>query len=201
MEEKYISFKQLSEQLGMDRSHARRYILKLGIKPQKRRTPDSGNQLCLTVTEEQAQEILRQRSDQGFLNTSKVIDTELGVFYVIQLVPELDYRRLKLGFAIDINERLSQHRTAAPTATILQTWPCKRSWETTVTDCLISEGCKLILNEVYECDDLNKLILKGNALFKILPDPKIRIELSENSPFKQKGKRKKDNLILMNKKT
>lgn len=96
MEEKYISIKQLSEQLGMDHSPARKYILKLGIKPLKRRTYDSGNQLSLTVTEEQALEILRQRSEQGFLNSGKAVISERGVFYIIQLVPELDPKRLKL---------------------------------------------------------------------------------------------------------
>ena len=185
MTEHYISLKQLSERLGMDRSHARRYLKRLGIKTQKRRTADSGSQLCLTVTEEQAENILAQRRNEGFLGSGKAVAAEAGVFYVIQLVPELDPSRVKLGFAIDMNDRLAQHRTAAPTASIMKTWPCKRSWEQTVMDALVADGCRHMLNEVYECDDLDGLIAKGDALFKLFPDPTRQIELSEKSPLRQ----------------
>jgi hypothetical protein len=43
----FVSIKELAVRLGMDRSHARRYILKLGYAFHKRRTPDSGGQLTL----------------------------------------------------------------------------------------------------------------------------------------------------------
>jgi DNA-binding IclR family transcriptional regulator len=52
--ETYVSIKELAKRLGMDRSHARRYVLTLGSKPYKRRTPDSANQLALTVTATEA---------------------------------------------------------------------------------------------------------------------------------------------------
>jgi len=184
-QESYISVKHLSEQLGMDRSHARRYVLKLGFKPQKRRTADSGSQLTLTVTTQEAEAILKHRRDRGFAEKGKAVESEAGVFYLIQLVPELDAKRIKLGFAIDLNDRLSQHRTAAPTAKVLKSWPCKRSWEATVMDCLSSVACRHILNEVFECDNLDDLIEKGDDLFRILPDPKKRAELAEHSPHRR----------------
>ncbi len=182
MESGYISIKHLAEKLGMDRSHARRYVLKLGVHPQKRRTADSGSQLTLTVTEEEATFILEHRREHGFTAEGKPVETEAGVFYVIQLVPELDPKRIKLGFAIDLNDRLAQHRTAAPTAKVLTSWPCRRSWETTVMDCLASVACRHILNEVFECSALDELIAKGDALFGMLPNPRTRPELSEHSP-------------------
>jgi hypothetical protein len=183
--QEFISIKHLAEKLGMDRSHARRYVLKLGFKPQKRRTPDSGNQLTLTVTAQEAATILKQREDQGFIGSGLVAESETGCFYVIQLVPELDAKRIKLGFAVDLNDRLTQHRTAAPTAKVLKSWPCKRSWEVTVIDCLSSIGCRHILNEVFECDDLESLLKKGEELFRILPGPRRKPELSEHSPYKE----------------
>jgi len=137
----------------------------------------------LTVTEKQAAEIIEARQDEGFLHSDKSVITESGFFYVIQLVPELDLNRLKLGFAININERLSQHRTAAPTSVVVKSWPCKRSWETTVMDCLASVGCRLILNEVFECDDIEKLLKKGAELFSILPNPGEKPGISEKSPL------------------
>jgi hypothetical protein len=101
---------------------------------------------------------------------------------VIRLVPELDPRRVKLGFADEVNSRLTQHRTAAPTAVVIKTWPCKRSWEGTVMDCLSSYSCKLILNEVFECDDVDDLLRRGDALFALLPPPERRPPLSTVSP-------------------
>jgi hypothetical protein len=184
-QEAYISIKHLAEELGMDRSHARRYVLKLGFKPQKRRTPDSGSQLTLTVTAQEAETILKHRRDQGFTAEGKAVESEAGVFYVIQLIPELDPKRIKLGFAIDLNDRLAQHRTAAPTAKVLQSWPCKRLWELTVMDCLSSAACRHILNEVFECDNLDDLVGRASELFRILPHPKRRAELSEHSPHRE----------------
>jgi hypothetical protein len=181
----FISIKQLSEKLGMDRSHARRFVLKLGITPQKRRTHDSANQLTLTVTSSEAERILDARRSLGFTEDRKIVDTESGVFYVIQLVPELDPKRIKLGYANDLADRLTQHRTSAPTAQVAASWPCKRSWETTIMDCLRVVGCKHILNEVFECEDLQSLIERGDRLSALLPDPKASIELSEHSPYKQ----------------
>lgn len=166
----------------MDRSHARRYILRLGVEPKKRRTPDSGGQLTLTVSADEASYILRARKEQGFLGSSKPVENEVGQFYIIQLIPELDPTRVKLGFADDVNTRLAQHRTSAPTATLLKSWPCKRSWEGTIIDAIASVGGKLILNEVFEFEDLQPVIKRADELFALLPNPSKRIPLSEKSP-------------------
>lgn len=182
MSDEFVSLKQLATEVGMDRSHARRYVLKLGITPHKRRTPDSANQLTLVLTQEEADRVRSLRSEQGFLDTSKPMATGVGVFYIIQLVPELDPKRIKLGFADEVASRLSQHRTAAPTAKLVKLWPCKRAWETTVMDALTAIGCRLILNEVFECDDLAELISKGDALFAVLPLPTSRPGLADVSP-------------------
>ncbi len=115
-DERYISLKTLAEQLGLDRSNARKVVLKLGIRPRKWRTPDSRNQLALTVTEVEAQAVLRRREECGFTATPREIVPDVGVFYIIQLVPELEPGRIKLGFAADIQDRLAQHRTASATA-------------------------------------------------------------------------------------
>ena len=183
MTEEYVSIKQLAEDIGMDRSHARRYVLNLGLKPTKRRTIDSGNQLTLTVTADEAEFVRTKRKEQGFLGSSKPVEAEIGSFYVIQLVPELDPKRIKLGFADDVNQRLAQHRTSAPTAIVLKSWPCKRSWEKTIIDALAFSGGKLILNEVYEFDDIEAMIEHGNKLFSLLADPASTIKVSSVSPI------------------
>jgi hypothetical protein len=121
----FVSIKDLATRLGMDRSHARRYVLRLGYSFHKRRTADSGGQLTLCVTSAEASHIVSQRADMGFLAPTVVAVSDVGVFYVIQLVPDLDPKRLKLGFAESLEQRHSQHRTAAPTARVLRAWPCR----------------------------------------------------------------------------
>lgn len=182
MADEFVSIKDLARDIGMDRSHARRYILKLGLKPEKRRTPNSGGQLTLTLTTGEADFVRKKREENGFLDSSKPVQSDVGVFYVVQVVPELDPTRIKLGFADDPDSRLNQHRTSAPTAQIIKSWPSRRSWESTAIDCLTGEGCKLIMNEVYECSNLERLLELGDSFFALLPDPGSRPELSEHSP-------------------
>jgi len=181
--QQYISIRQLGEKLGLDPSNARKYVLKLGYKPVMRRTPESRGQKALTVTLKEADAIVKRRLEEGFLRSGKPVETEFGFFYVIQLVPELDPRRIKLGFAVNVSERLSEHRTASPTAKIKAKWPCRRSWERTVIDCLVASSCKLISHEVYECSDLEGLIKKGNTFFEVLPSPDFKPALAKTSPL------------------
>lgn len=190
MSDNFVSIKQLAADLGMDRSHARRYVLGLGLKPKKRRTADSGNQQTLTLTSEEAAYVKKKRDEEGFLGSTKPIEKEVGVFYVIQLVPELDPNRIKLGFAENVSQRLAQHRTSAPTATVLKSWPCKRSWEGTIIDALCAIGGKLILNEVFEFTDINKMLSHADSLFEMLPLPDKKMEVATNSPLTRKSSNK-----------
>ena len=182
MTNNFVSLKHLAEELGMDRSHARRYVLRLGIKPHKRRTMDSHNQLTLAVSRDEAEIIRQNRHKEGFVGTSKRVAKDVGEFYLLRLVPELDPRRIKMGYADDLASRLCQHRTAAPTAEVVASWPCKRAWENTVMDCLAGSNCRLILNEVFECDDVNLLVALADQLFQLLPDPTQRTTLACASP-------------------
>lgn len=185
--EDLVSLKTLADLLKLDRSNTRKYVKKLGIVPRKSRTPDSGNQLTLVVTRDEADRIVGDRDAKGFLRSDKIVESETGVFYVIQLIPEFDPKRIKLGFALDLRERLAQHRTAAPTAKALKSWPCRRVWESTVIDCLASRNCRHIANEVFECDDLEGLLCLGDQLFSLLPAPTWKSDLSEHSPYRRKA--------------
>jgi hypothetical protein len=51
-------------------------------------------------------------------------------------------------------------------------------------ECLAGTGCELILNEVYECDDVNAVISRGDALFSLLPSPAAKPPLSDRSPYR-----------------
>ena len=186
--EEFISLRQLAEMLGINQSQTRKYVLKLGYAPPKARTPDSRGKLTYVFTKEEAEDIIATRRQQGFTmgetRGTLVVSEDVGVFYIIQIVPDLAPNRLKFGFAANVQERLAQHRTSAPTASILRSWPSRRTWEPTLRDCLAARGCKLILNEVYECRDLAALLDYSEDLFKMFPDPKHRVALSNASPLR-----------------
>jgi len=186
--EEFVSLRRLAEMLGINQSQTRKYVLKLGYSPPQARTPDSRGKLTYVFTKEACEAIITTRRQQGFMmgdtRGTPVVSEDVGVFYIIQIIPELDPNRLKLGFAANVQERLAQHRTSAPTARILRSWPSRRTWEPTLIDCVGSRGCELILNEVYECADLAALLDYAEALFKMLPDPKHRAPLSNASPLR-----------------
>ena len=62
----HVTLKQLAEELDIDRSNARKFILALGITPAKIRTQDSRQQLTLAVTPEEADRIRAARKAAGF---------------------------------------------------------------------------------------------------------------------------------------
>ena len=93
--------------------------------------------------------------------------SENGFFYIIALIPEYNRGRLKVGFASNVEERLGQHRTAAPTAELVRSWPCKRSFEKTIIAALSSLG-KQVRNEVYDFDNVDLIVSKAETLFSLL---------------------------------
>ena len=180
----YITINALADELNRDRSNFQKYVKKLGVNIEERRTPESRNQLTMTVTLEDAKFIRNKMESEGFTSDTTIVSVpDRGFFYIIQVAPELDPRRLKLGFAENVETRLSDHKTAAPTATVLKSWPCKRVWEKTIIDALTVRHCRLIQNEVFECDSYEKLEEVGNKIFDILPGPQDTVSLSEYSPL------------------
>jgi hypothetical protein len=105
-----------------------------------------------------------------------------GSFYIIQLVPEALPNRVKIGYADNVDQRMNEHRTAAPTARILKAWPCKRSWDYAAMDSITREKCKLVLNEVYE-GDISGFLERADQFFALMPNPDNEKELSEYSPL------------------
>lgn len=166
----YVSLKQLADELGMDRSNFRKYVLREGFQYDKRRMPDSGNQTVIAFTEEEAEKIRERREANGFGRNLGVVDDGIGFFYVIQIVPDLDPNRVKLGYAKNVGQRLQQHRTTSPTAQLAQRWPCKKIWEQAVIDCVTQEGCELVGGEVYDCENVVSLTEAGYRFFEVMPE-------------------------------
>lgn len=185
----FVTLNDLAQQLGMDKSFARKYVLSLGVTPQKHRNPSSGQKMNV-VTQDDAAMITATRQRQGYVMPSNLdapqheIDTETGVFYLIQLIPEYAPQRIKLGFTQDMKDRMRHLVTSAPTAKVVKTWPCKRSWESTMRDILTIGHCEHVLNEVFECENMQDLLDRADALFVLFPKPTERVKRSQFSPNK-----------------
>lgn len=166
--EKYVSVKQLAKGWGIHTSNARRYVLAQGFAFEKQRTATSGGQLANVLSQEDAEAIRAIREAQGF--TGKVVANHTqGWLYIVRLIPDLDPLRVKLGFASDVKARLQAHRTAAPTARLVKSWSCRRTWEQAAIDSITRMGCKLISNEVFQCDDLDALTRRADEFFNLMP--------------------------------
>lgn len=97
-----------------------------------------------------------------------------GFFYMIQLVPELEPNRIKLGFSKSIKNRLMQHRCTCPNAKLIKKWKCKKNDESFVMRKIANKGCKRIytnidnkktITEVFDCEDYNQVTNRLDEIF------------------------------------
>jgi hypothetical protein len=162
-----IAISALARRIGMDKSHALRYVKKLGISPQKRRLKGAG-QLVSTVTDEEAEKIIATRTANGHGAPEVVVDADAGWFYLVMLCPDLSSKRVKLGFAQDLDQRLTQHRCSAPTAVVADAWPARRQWESVAIELATCKDCEHVLNEVYDCENIDGMRHRLSGLFGVL---------------------------------
>ena len=164
----YVTVEQLSKEFGLDRSNTRKYIISQGFSFVKVRS-SINSQLMIALTPEDADAVRELRKNQGYGILNKIVQTEKGYFYVIQLIPDILEKRVKLGFATTVQTRLNVHRTSAPTAILLGSWSCKSTWERTVIDSITRVGCVNVASEVYDCEDIKALLQRCENIFALLP--------------------------------
>lgn len=170
IDENYISVIDVAKEVGKAKQTVFKVLKRLGIESQKMRGPDSRGQLIAYITQEESSlvkaEIQNMRGGESDL--SEPVIPEFGVFYVVQLEPDHDPGRFKVGFASNMAERLRAHRCSAPFSKVLKTWPCRSLWEKTVIDC-VCNGCKRLHTEVFRVDSIDKVISKCDAFFSLMP--------------------------------
>ena len=169
----HIFVRDLAKELGMDPSHARKYVIELGIEPFKVRKPGFRGSPLNAITPEQADIVRRHRADSGFVvdNDNKAVTVpENSVLYVVDLEPAFSLRRIKVGIAVSATSRLANYRTTWPKAVIVKTWPCQRSWETAAM-AAIGKGEIRIAAELFETEEIEKMIERGDAFFDLMPIP------------------------------
>lgn len=172
----FVTLGELALEFKMPKSNLRRWAIDRGIAWHKRRVlGKGGNALQATLYAHEADKLRRLRREAGFMtsDTPQIAGpppSEVGNFYVVAIVPELDPRRLKFGFATSINARLADHRTLAPTLQLLRSWPCQPHWERPAIDCL-GVICRWIGGEVYQASDVQDVLDRAGQFFDLLPVP------------------------------
>jgi hypothetical protein len=186
-----VTFKEMASTLGVEVTTVRRlvdrYGAELGIAIQKGRSSTSNAKWTHFLSREDADRLAsfyETRYGKVEATSSEDLLQRSGYFYVIQLVPEALPNRLKIGYTDNMEKRLTEHQTAAPTARLLASWPCKRSWDYAAMDSITRSDCALVLNEVFEGDP-EAFVQRGNQFFGVMPKPDAVPVLSEHSPLKQ----------------
>ena len=175
MEKELISVIDAAKQLGKYKQTLFKIIRKFKINPIKQGHSEHRGQAISYITMEEfnrlAEYFLKnQKSFDEITKDSNKIDlVDTGVFYLIQLEPNIDPGRFKVGFATTMNERLRKHRCSAPFATIIGTWPCHRLWEQTAIDC-VTAGCKKIHTEVFKTNAIEAVKTKCEQFFSLMPE-------------------------------
>ena len=167
MKEEYITLKQLSEEFGVDRSNLRKYIINLGFTPIKVRSKNN-HQLVSALNISEAESVREKRKEEGYLRNQTIQNGD-GYFYIIQPIPEFAPQRIKLGFTTNINGRISTYKTISPNAKLIKAYNCKPTWELAAIASITKNNCELILNEVYETNNLEELIKNADTFFEIMP--------------------------------
>lgn len=101
--------------------------------------------------------------------------SSVGHFYIIQVSPDVHPNRIEIGFVDKYEQFLLQRQATVPTAKVLRAWQCKQSWEMTAIAALtngLARGSSQ--DEVFECDELDALLERGEAFFGMLPESALR---------------------------
>ena len=62
---RFVTLQEISEQMGLEKSACRRYLLRRGFTFSRRRTEESRGQLCLVLKQEDATKALAVRKKEG----------------------------------------------------------------------------------------------------------------------------------------
>ncbi|MCZ6655315.1 MAG: hypothetical protein O7D91_20095 [Planctomycetota bacterium] len=172
-----ISLKDAAVELDVHEKSIHRIVKRLDTEGKKRRDRSRANQLVTYISQAEfalvAREVARGKtripSGQSDADGNEdFISSEQGVFYLVQLEPEHDPNRFKVGFAGNMPERLRALCCSAPFVKVVKTWPCKRRWEKTAID-FVTWDCNQLHTEVFRHDLLDDVIAKCEEFFRISP--------------------------------
>lgn len=193
MDSQRVPVIQLADELQVRKQTIFKIIRRLGIRHQRRRDPERGNQLVATLAAEEAALVRGELARSATSSTESGPDSisaeaDAGFFYLIELEPEHDPGRFKVGFTIDLDERLRKHRCSAPFARYRRTWTCRRTWERAAMDCTTG-GCERLHTEVFRTMNLGTVIARADRFFELMPtvDPGATDDEPDTSTASDRG--------------
>ena len=168
-----VSCEQIDTELGITRRHVLRQIQRRAEK------------LGIAVIRGKRNEVFLSRADADALisdyeprrrqlpsaSSEAGAKEGFGFVYVIQPLPEELPLRHKLGYTDNLEQRLRDHRTAAPTLKLVKAWPCKRTWEAAALASMTRSDCDQIGVEVYD-GETRMFVSRAESFFDLLPKPK-----------------------------
>ena len=189
----YLTLDQVAEMIGVEVTAVRRAVRIIqssaGLEILKGKVPERSRR-ALCVSDSHARLIVehfssRQTQTALTLIAEPRVNLSLGghgFFYIIQLVPEALPNRVKIGYTDNLDNRVKEHQTSAPTLKLIKSWRCRRAWDQAAMDSITQSGCHHVMNEVYE-GDIQEFVRRADAFFAVMPPEKSKIPLSPHSPL------------------
>ncbi len=180
MPESSISVIDLAAQHGMRKQTVFKVLARLGIETVKRPGNSKTNrgQVIAYISSDDAQRFAEEIRLTAVANRSVADENglvtaiaEQGVFYLLQLEPDHDPGRFKVGFATSLPERLRTLKCSAPFLKVLATWPCRNLWEKTAIDC-VTQGCERLHTEVFRTESTDDVWQRCERFFQMMPKDK-----------------------------
>lgn len=178
MNESAISVIDVAAQHGMRKQTVFKVLARLGIKTVKRPGDNKTNrgQAIAYITGEDAQRFAGEIRSMAVANGTVTAEdgdaiAEQGVFYLLQLEPDHDPGRFKVGFASSLPERMRSLKCSAPFITVLATWSCKNLWEKTAIDC-VTQGCERLHTEIFRTESIDLVRRRCESFFELMPKNK-----------------------------
>ena len=169
MSTELVPISQVIQETGKRKSHVFKVLDRLGIERILITRPEAKGQKVAHISSGDYELIKEYFSGVATESNNSNFDGQSGgVFYLIQLEPDHDPGRIKLGFATSIEERLRKHKTAAPYSKVVKTWPCKLGWEKTAIECA-AQGCERLYTEVFRTDSIEDVERRCNDFFALMP--------------------------------
>jgi hypothetical protein len=169
MQDEIVSVIDIARLYGKHKQSVFKLVRRLGIEMVKVQGEDSRGQKisCITMKD---YEILKPELEQmgNADDQHDTLESSYGVFYLIQLEPDLDPGRFKVGFAVNVDQRLRSHRISAPLCILVRTWPCKALWEKTAIDSICA-GYERLYTEVFRADSIEEVVDRYEEFFSVMP--------------------------------
>lgn len=165
-----VSIHQVAEELGISKDYALRLVKRrkkqLGISP----ILGARNQIFLSRID--ADRLISDYEPRRSKTSSTATPTVdgFGYFYLIQLIPDEVPNRFKLGYTNNLNVRLADHRTAAPTLRLIKSWSCKPTWEAAAIASITRGSTTKVGVEVYD-GDFDAFLERAESFFELMPKP------------------------------